>query len=269
MVKGLQAGFGALLGPATLADLRGLGVQLVRLDCQGLGPVMTAALVQEVLVAGLVPYPIISTAHQMDRLPAGTNVELLNEPDLNGPTPREYETHLLYVAGEAERLGLKLWGGCISNLNQRGLRYLRDAHVERWPSSVAVSVHWYPHGDSNRNAHPGFYSRDHEVSELLALIGDRPWGVSEFGFHTTARKVSWFDRLLGVRGTAWTDAQVAEMVAEEWAFWEEAGAVGAVLYQVNDGPTAGSPKPAALDTFGIRRLGGSWKPVAATFRGER
>lgn len=266
MVKGLQAGFGELLGPATLANLRGLGVQLVRLDCQASSPMATGALVREVLEAGLVPFPIVREAAQLVHLPAGTNVELMNEPDLNGPKPADYEASVHHVSRHAEGAGLRLWAGCISNLNQRGLRYLRDAHVERWPASVAVSVHWYPHGDTNQNPHPGFISRDHEVAELLALIGDRPWGVSEFGFHTAARKVSWLDRFLGVRGTAWTDAQVAEMVAEEWAFWEEAGAVGAVLYQVNDGQSAGSAKPAALDTFGIRRNDGLWKPVADTFK---
>ncbi len=266
MVKGLQAGFGELLGSATLTGLRELGVQLVRLDCQASSPMAAGALVREVLEAGMVPYPIVREAAQLANLPAGTNVELMNEPDLHGPKAADYEAAVHHVARHAAGAGLHLWAGCVSNLNQRGLRYLREARVDRWPADVRVSVHWYPHNDSRRNPHPGFVSRDHEVAELLALIGDRPWGVSEFGFHTTARKVSWLDRWLGVRGTAWTDAQVAAMVADEWAFWEEAGAVGAVLYQVNDGPSAGSAKPEALDTFGIRRLDGSWKPVAATFR---
>lgn len=269
MIRGLQAGFGELLGAPTLTALRELGVQLVRLDCQASSPMSTGLLVREVLDAGLVPYPIVREAAQLAYLPAGTNVELMNEPDLNGPRPADYEAAVQHVSRHAEGAGLRLWAGCVSNLNQRGFRYLRDAGVERWPSSVCVSVHWYPHGDSNAIPHPGYSSRDHEVAVLRALIGDRPWGVSEFGFHTVARKVSWIERLLGTRGTAWTDDQVAEMVAEEWAFWAAAGATGAVLYQINDGPSADSAKPAALDTFGIRRLDGSWKPVAATFRGDR
>jgi hypothetical protein len=265
VIRGLQAGFGDLLGSATLAELRERGVQLVRLDCQKASPKGTEVLVREVLDAGMVPYPIVSEAAQLHYLPAGTNVELRNEPDLNGPTAAEYETSVHHVSRVAEGAGLHLWAGCVSNLNQRGLRYLREAHVERWPASVRVSVHWYPHNDTNRNAHPGFYSREHEVSELLQIIGDRPWGVSEFGFHQAARKVSWLDRWLGVKGTPWTEAQVAAMVAQEWDFWADAGAVGAVLYQVTDGPTAGTDRPTALDTYGIRRLDGSWKPVAATF----
>lgn len=266
MIRGIQAGFGELLGAPTLAALRELGVQLVRLDCQASSPMATGALVREVIDAGMVPYPIVREVAQLEHLPPCTNVELRNEPDLNGPRPVEYETEVHLMSAACRVHGLHLWAGCVSNLNQRGLRYLRDAGVERWPDDVCVSVHWYPHGDRRENPHPGFYSRQHEVAQLLGLIGDRPWGVSEFGFHTATRKVSWLDRLLGTRGTAWTDDQVAAMVAEEWAFWEAHGATGAVLYQVNDGPSADSARPAALDTFGIRRLDGSWKPVAATFR---
>lgn len=265
MMRGLQAGFGERLGPATLAAIKGLGVQLVRLDCQASSPMAVAELVGEVQDAGLVPYPIIREAAQLHYLPAGTHVELLNEPDLNGPSAVDYESAVHAIARHAEDAGLRLFAGCVSNLNQRGLRYLRDAHVERWPAKVGVSVHWYAHGDSRRNPHPGFSNRDHEVVELLEIVGKRRWIVSEFGFHQASRKVSWLDRALGVRGTAWTDDQVAEMVAEEWAFWEEKGAIGAVLYQLNDGPSAGSPKPQTLDTYGIRRLDGAWKPVASTF----
>lgn len=266
MIRGLQAGFGELLGPATLAAVKGLGVQLVRLDCQHVAPIATRLLVLEALDAGLVPYPIIRDVAQLEHLPAGTNVELRNEPDLNGPSPAVYEALVREMAVECTRLGLHLWAGCVSNLNERGLRYLREAKASTWPDGVNVSCHWYPHGSSNRTPHPGFDSRQHEVEELKKLIGTRAWGVSEFGFHQAGRSRSWIDRLLRIPATPWTDEQVAEMVALEWDFWERVGAVGAVLYQINDGPTSTSAKPAAIDTFGIRRLDGSFKPVANTFR---
>jgi len=266
LVRGLQAGFGELLGASTLLVLRERGVQLVRLDCQASSPMATGALVREVLDAGMVPYPIVREAAQLVDLPAGTHVELMNEPDLNGPKAADYEAAVHHVSRHAEGAGLHLWAGCVSNLNQRGLRYLRDAHVERWPASVRVSVHRYPNGDSPMTPHSGFRSREDEVEILLDLIGDREWGVSEFGYHTAPRPVSWLERLFGRRPRSWNDADVAAHVAWEWAFWEAHGATGAVLYQVNDGPSAGSARPAALDTFGIRRLDGSWKPVAATFR---
>lgn len=56
------------------------------------------------------------------------------------------------------------------------------------------------------------------------------------------------------------------MVDLEWDFWERVGAEGAVLYQINDGPTSTSARPVALDTYGIRRLDGAWKPSAHTFQ---
>lgn len=266
MIRGLQAGFGEMLGPSTLGALRALGVQLVRLDCQGASPMATGALVREVLEAGLVPYPIVREAAQLVHLPAGTNVELRNEPDLEGPSPADYEGLVHQVASECARLGVHLWAGCVSNLNERGLRYLREAHVERWPAGVCVSVHRYPNGDAPTTPHSGFRSREHEVETLHALIGQRPWGISEFGYHT-ADRASWLDRLLG-RRRRWSDDQVAAMVAWEWDFWAAQGAAGAVLYQVNDGPSSVTARPQALDTYGIRRLDGAWKPVAATFKGD-
>jgi hypothetical protein len=240
-----------------------LGVQLVRLDCQHVSPVTAGALVQEVIDAGLVPYPIVREAAQLQYLPAGLNVEWMNEPDLNGPAPAAYERAVHSVARLAEDGHLHLWAGGVSNLNARGFRYLRDAGVQQWPASVAVSVHRYPHGDHPTTPHGGFTSREHEVETLRALIGSRPWGVSEFGYHT-ANRAGWLDRLLG-RRRQWTDDQVAAHVAWEWAFWARMGAAGAVLYQITDGDSAGTATPQAIDTYGIRRLDGTWKPVAATF----
>lgn len=258
MIRGLQAGFGELLGASTLAALKGIGVQLVRLDCQASSPMAAGALVREVLEAGLVPYPIVREAAQLHYLPTGTNVELMNEPDLNGPTPAVYESAVHAISRHAEGAGLHLWAGCVSNLNARGFRYLREAGIDEWPASVAVSVHRYPNGDTPTTPHSGFRSRKHEVETLRALIGTRPWGVSEVGYHT-GNRAGWLDRLLG-RKRQWTDDQVAAHVAWEWAFWAEMGATGAVLYQLNDGLTS-----ATLDRYGIRRLDGTWKPVAATF----
>lgn len=259
MIRGLVAGFGDPLAHE-LPALKALGVQLIRTDCQKRDDETTAARTIEILDAGLVPLVIIRDVSQLALLPPGTNVELRNEPDLEGPTADIYETLVFEMAAECQKLELHLWAGVVSNLNERGLRYLSDAHVDRWPISVNVSIHRYAHGDSNRTPHPGFRSRSHEVGALHSIIGMRTWGVSEFGFTTGNRANSWLDRLLR-RRRQWSDDQVAEMVEWEWVFWAEQGARGAALYQLNDGPTN-----ATLDRYGIRRLDGSWKPVAATFK---
>lgn len=257
MIRGLVAGFGDPLAHE-LPALRALGVGLIRTDCQQLDATTTRARVQEIQAAGLVPLAIIRDASQLAFLAPGVNVELRNEPDLEGPTASEYEGLVHATAVECQRLGLYLWAGAVSNLNDRGFRFLSDARVDRWPASVNVSVHWYPHGETPQVPHPGFRSREHEVAALKALIGPRTWGVSEFGYHTASR-ATWLDRLFR-RRRQWTDAQVAAFVAWEWNFWQAQGAVGAALYQLNDGPTS-----AAIDRFGIRRGDGTWKPVSRTF----
>lgn len=258
MLRGIQAGFGASIA-ADLPALRSLGVELVRLDCTGLDAGTTQALVREPIDSGLVPFPIVSSADQLALLPAGTNVELLNEPDLNGPSPAAYEGLVGDVGTVCAQRGLTLWAGAVSNLNRRGVAYLRDAGVMRWPSGVCVSVHRYPTGQSPLVPHDGFASRDAEVLALRVLIGARPWGVSEFGYHG-GNRATWWQRLFGIR-RQWTDGQVRTFTAWEWEFWQKSGAAGAVLYQLNDGPTS-----SAVDRYGIRRTDGTWKPSASTFQ---
>lgn len=258
MIKGLQAGFGPSIA-ADIPALRDLSVGLVRLDCQGFGPLTTRSRAIEVRAAGLIPFTIVDSRLQLDDLPSGINVEYLNEPDLRGISPHVYRASVLAMARRCEDLGLHLWAGAVSNLHTNGLAYLDAAGASSWPASVNVSVHRYPHGDTPQTPQPGSSSRADEVSKLRRVIGtNRPWGVSEFGYHTASR-ANWWQRILGIR-KQWTDDQVAEMVAWEWDFWELSGARGAVLYQLNDGPTTGR-----LDRYGIRRTDGTWKPVAKTF----
>lgn len=258
MIFGLNAGFGLPLAHE-LPALKTLGVQLVRTDCQQRTPEQTRDRVLEISDAGLVPFPIVRNAEQVELLPSGTNVELRNEPDLNGPSPADYEWEVTPLWDACERLGLFLWAGAVSNLNARGLRYLTEAHVERWPALVSVSVHRYANGDSPNTPHQGFRTRGHEVEELKRIIGTRTWGVSEFGF-STANRATKLDKLLW-RKRQWTDAQVAEFVAFEFNFWAKQGALGAALYQLNDGPTN-----TVLDRYGIRRIDGTWKPSSETFK---
>ena len=261
MIRGLNAGFGEPLAHE-LPALRDLGVQLVRTDCQQLDAPKTLARVIEIFHAGLIPLPIIGHVFQLHMLPHGTHVELRNEPDLEGPSPAVYEGMVIQTARECERYGLTLWAGAVSNLHQRGLEYLAACRPDRWPASVRVSVHRYPHGDTPQTPHTTFTNRESEVNTLRRIITsqrkERTWGVSEFGYHTANRAKTW-ERYLGIR-RQWTDDQVAEFVAWEWAFWSEAGAAGACLYQLNDGPTS-----AAIDRYGIRTVDGAWKPVSTTF----
>jgi hypothetical protein len=255
MLRGLQAGFGEPLGATTLLNLSALGVDGVRLDCQTLLATPTQQLVKEARAFNLIPLPIISRPSQLEVLPPGTNVEFLNEPDLNGPDPESYRLRLMELVPAAEKAGVRLWAGSVSNLNARGLGYLAATRPDTWPASVHVTVHRYQTGANHLSPHACCRSRGGEVINLRRIIGARPFGVSEFGYHT-ARRWRW-----GIIPVRFSDAQVADMVAWEWKFWEGHAARFAVLYQLNDGPTT-----AAIDRFGIRRTDGTWKPVAGTFQ---
>ncbi|MGE3276713.1 MAG: hypothetical protein AB7O67_16500 [Vicinamibacterales bacterium] len=261
MLVGLQAGFGDPIGVDTLKALRARLVDGVRLDVRGAASeAWVRALIGEAYSVGLEVLAIASL-REMLWLPAGTAVELENEPDLNGPSATEYAERAREAIQIAHARGLRLWVGAVSNLNRRGLDYLA-AVVGAIPArGVGVTVHRYPHGSDAMTPHDGFASRDAEVAALRRIIGDRPWGVSEFGYHTAPRRrLAW----LPWWTTRWTDAEVGRFVAWEWAFWRRQGARFAVLYQLNDGPTE-----AAEDRYGIRTVDGAWKPSACLFAAGR
>lgn len=260
MIRSLVAGFGEQLAHE-LPALKTLGVQGIRTDCQQRDAATTRDRVVEIQAAGLLAFPIVSAISQLALIPKGTHVELLNEPDLNGPPARDYYVLVHEFAEACDERGLHLSAGGVSNLNERGIRYLRDAKADRWPASAAAVPHWYPHGDSQQTPHPGFASREAEVDALRKAIGaGRQWGIWEFGFHT-ANRATRIERLFG-RKRQWSDTAVLSFVLQEWKFWQEHGAAGACLYQLNDGPTN-----TAIDRYGIRRQDGTWKPVASSFKG--
>jgi hypothetical protein len=91
---------------------------------------------------------------------------------------------------------------------------------------------------------------------LLRVVGGRPWGVSEFGYHTGPQKTGWW---FWTRRWQWTDTQVAAFARADWLRWKAAGAEFACWYQVGDGPV--DPY-----RYGIRAFDGSWKSVSETFR---
>jgi hypothetical protein len=267
LIKGLQGIFGGeALGMLLLSELRAIGVQGLRADCQTTraGEVVPAATVAAIALSirSVGMHPLITVAHatQCRLLEPGDHVELGNEPDLVPMPPAEYRRRLLEFYAAVAPMGLQVWAPAVSNLNQRGLEWLAATDPATWPAGINVSIHWYPHGESPTTPHPGFRSRDHEVETLQRIIGRRPWLVSEFGYHTGNRATRW-QRWLGIR-RQWTEAQVAEFVEFEWQFWAHHGAVGAVLYQLNDG-VSGDP----IDRYGIRRADGLYKPVARTFGG--
>lgn len=259
MKRYLQAIFNEPISHDDLRLIRSLGFDGVRVDVQKMGSgTDVRMLLLDVEGAGLEALVVVRDADQIYELPYPTHVELRNEPDLEGPAPPDYHALIEPAARVARERGHALWVGVVSNLNDRGFRYLRTLVECGLPDDAGVSVHRYPTGKGPWVPHDGFASREAEVLELRNLVGwGRRLGLTEFGYHTAPRRSSsWWGRLLG-RKERWTDAQVAEYVAWEFRFWSQQGAEFATLYQINDGPT-----DTPIDRYGIRASDGHMKPVA-------
>jgi hypothetical protein len=259
MDKGLQAIFNAPIGTAILADLKARGVGMIRADLQGvLDEAVFDLILSEIQGAGLRPLAIITPGQAFWLRHASTlDVEVLNEPDLAGWTPRAYTT-MFYEVCDAIGPQHRLWAGGASNCSRSRLAWLTNVVLDL-PPGVGVSVHRYPkNGAKPCDPQVGFRTRGEEMAHLRRIVGDRPWGCSETGYHTGPQKAGWRPF---TRRWRWTDGEIAAFAAQEWAWWREAGAAYAIWYQLNDG-LSGDP----LDRFGIRYATGEWKPVARMFQ---
>ena len=240
MIRGICAGFGELIGAATLAALKARGVGLIRQDgriggWQILTPDECADLAQEVLDAGLLCLFVAHTFDQIRALPNGVQVEWKNEPDIEGPPAIAYGAEIEIAAKITGHRGLKLWVGGISNPHERGRAYLQAIRpvIAGLLPSVGVTWHRYPVSSSNSpwQAHDGFKTRDEEVAWVRSVIGDRDWAISELGYHTAPRTSGWW---LWKKTRRWTDADVAVNTAAELDFFAQHGAAFTVVYQLND-----------------------------------
>lgn len=264
MRYGLQVGFGNLIGGELLESLRVRGVQLVRSDYQGVRAAdQIPALIGEVHNAGLVP---LSTMRpdQVSWLPpveafGPLDVEIWNEPDLGtAPSPKlSPDAYAAAVRSAHEGLSgpHRLWCGVISNLDKDSLLWLEASIRRGWPEDIGVSVHRYPpNGGRPEQGHKGFSSRADEVARLKRIIGGRPWGVSEFGYHLGEQSSGWW---IWKRRWHWTPQQQKEFTAWDFRFWAGQDADFAVNYQINSGGGTGY-----LDRFGWRDKDSAWLPVA-------
>jgi len=241
----LQTHFNARVDVPTLEEIRALGFRWARIDCQTSDGATMAAMIDDADKAALHPLPIVSDLARLDVLgvtPAVMDVEWGNEPD-GDILPSTYRTQLDLACERAAYFHLRLWAPALSNLDRNSLFWLERVRGSGWPSGLhGLSVHRYGDGTFER-PHDGFDSREAEVEHLLRLCDGLPFIVTEFGYPTGPGNL--------------TDAQQAERIGQEWAFWRAYTAV-AVLYQLNDGPNPG-------ETYGIRRYPwdpSDWKPAA-------
>lgn len=222
----IQVGFDAGVLKEDLELVKDLGFQVVRHDVQRLNRDQILHIINITKDSGLEPLLIVWNADQLRELPSNLMYELRNEPDLEGPDPSSYRALMLEAAEVARMRDQILYVGVVSNLNDRGFDYLKA--IRPFPENVRVSIHRYGDG-TFENPHKGFESRHSEVKWLRETIGNRAFGVSEFGYPTEG---------LG-------ESKQAYQTQQEFEFWH-GKADFACLYQLNDGPLKS-------ETFGIRR----------------
>jgi hypothetical protein len=243
------------VGGTLLVDLKALGYDIIRIDCQDTDLHTTRALAQEVLDAGLQPWAIIHTPEQMAVLPDGSLMELGNEPDLDIPTPHGTRYHwtkssylqqarcCIEAAGETKKL--YVYG--VSNLNRRGFDFMPPRPIwNEWGQTIGAAPHRYPEGGGDwHTPHAGFRSRQAEIDRLHEIIGPRPKAIGEFGWNHSTE--------------GWSLPQCADYIAHDYDFYLANGFEVACLYEINDGPNRNEVE----QNYGIRDFqGGEWNVTA-------
>jgi hypothetical protein len=128
------------------------------------------------------------------------------------------------------------------------------------PAGASVAVHRYPNGQSPSNPHEPFETRREEVAAVLSLVGTRDVWITETG---RSEGPGWLRRFFFQKIEFWlTEEQVADYMEAELRLWAEFPRVKAVVwYQLN----SGADRRNELHNYGIRRVDGTFKPVAERF----
>ena len=283
MIYALNAGFGEPLSGEDLDLIRSLGYQGIRQDvpsAAGAAPSVAsaAALVDNVLDAGLmgifvIPCDLADICHEIAHAVARRAVErqqgalvvieVGNEEDLSGKRWARDPVGWAALVGDVSVIAashsnispggaVQVVSGGVSSVSRHAMGWLERSHVRDLP--IGVGYHQYRSTSPDKPL-DGYSSRADEFRALRDAAGDRETWMTECGWHT-ARRTSgtWPCR----KAWAYTDAQVAQFLADEMARQEEVGARCFVTYQLQDGLDRRNDQ----DHFGIRRVDGTLKPSA-------
>jgi hypothetical protein len=187
------------------------------------------------------------------------SLEIGNEPDIAhdgyASRPQDFAEAVRQVHAVVRPLGFAgdLISGGVSNLNERGLKYLQSMlSTSIVPADVVLGFHRYPEGGRGAEApHKGFKSREEEFEALESLTGGRRVACTEFGYHTAEDRMGRF----GHRRRS--ESEVADSVRWDLDFFARHNVLLAAIYQLNDGI-----RDVGEERYGVRRLDGTLKPVA-------
>jgi len=242
MIPGLQTHIEGWTRPTELKQIRAFGFRMARIAAMECSEELMREMVRDAVSADLIPFVTVA---DLTRLPllAGLDAEWRNEDD-GDLSPQTYRAMLNDACRMAAAYNVRRWEPTISNLDRDSLYWLERVRGAGWPAGLhGVSAHRYGDGTFER-PHSGFFNRGQEVDRLKRACDGLPWAISEFGYPT-------LDGL--------TEAQQAERIGQEWAFWEKEGAYAAMLFQLRD--CAGRPR------HGIQRWNKTWKPSALSVPG--
>lgn len=185
-------------------------------------------------------------------------IEIGNEPDL---ACDEWKDHPELLARTFERCyatirefstTVPVLCPSVSNLNRRGFNYLdKMLKTGAIPENAGLAFHRYPHDGDPEKPHPGFVSRDDQASKIVEMADGRDLWLTETGLTEGPHKKT--------SPEFHSEEFVADTYDYEVAFWSRVPNMRAFTwYQINDGPD----EREQLHHYGIRRMDGSWKPVA-------
>jgi hypothetical protein len=257
----LNAGFGEPLPQADFEQLKHLGFAGIRTDILDNG--LADACAAEVKSAGVEAIFLVKSdqihlavdatrAHQL----SGVVVEVENEPNYTAVSPETLAARI--NAAAAANPDIQFVSGGVAFWESGGRDYLGRMIAAGLADSAITGFHAYRTTPATTPL-PGFASRAAEFAELRRIAPGRRYWHTEVGWHT-ARRCTLQIGPFCFRSEQLSDTQVRDYWADELQINQDNGVEVVVCYQLNDGPST-----AAADRFGIRRLDGSEKPVAAVF----
>ena len=282
--RGIQGGYAHQpLGPEWMEDIAAHNISLLRID--GMNAPTTAALVAAVdaecwrvgirpLYMGLLPL--------MELVPEGAWFELGWRPK-SGTTPMttgtEYGRWAIVAQEIAARRNLRLWLGCIDNLNNDWLapgkfvhQMIRAMGATAWGKVRDVSFHWYP-DDKAQSFHVGHdgRTRQGDVDFLRSVVGwDRTLLGTEEGYHLAP--VIEHTGFLGKGRKVWqlTELEALDRYRQAEQFWrDQVGVIGWTAYQLVDAPKSDPGYMKPINRYGWREASvngvSRWKAQSRTW----